>query len=65
MSVVALDLDDFKTIDAAGHASATRRSAPVAAAVRDELRAGDVCGRVGGDEFMLALVEADVGTAAT
>ena len=63
VSVVALDLDDFKTINAAGHAVGDEALRTVAAAVRDELRAGDVCGRVGGDEFMLALVDADVGTA--
>ncbi len=63
VSVVALDLDDFKTINASGHAVGDEALRIVAAAVRDELRAGDVCGRVGGDEFMLALVAADVGTA--
>jgi diguanylate cyclase (GGDEF)-like protein len=63
VSVVALDLDDFKTVNAAGHAVGDESLRAVAAAIRDELRAGDICGRVGGDEFMLALVDADVGTA--
>ena len=63
VSVVALDLDDFKTVNGAGHAVGDEALRAVAAALRDELRAGDVCGRVGGDEFMLALVDADVGTA--
>jgi diguanylate cyclase (GGDEF)-like protein len=63
VSVVALDLDDFKTVNGAGHAVGDEALRAVAAAVRDELRAGDVCGRVGGDEFMLALVDADVGMA--
>jgi diguanylate cyclase (GGDEF)-like protein len=63
VSVVALDLDDFKTVNGAGHAVGDEALRAVAAAVRDELRACDVCGRVGGDEFMLALVDADVGTA--
>ena len=64
VSVVALDLDDFKAINgASGHAVGDEALRTVAAAMRDELRAGDVCGRVGGDEFMLALVDADVGTA--
>jgi diguanylate cyclase (GGDEF)-like protein len=63
VSVVVLDLDDFKTINGAGHAVGDEALRAVAAALRDELRAGDVCGRVGGDEFMLALVDADVGTA--
>ena len=49
VSVVALDLDDFKTINGAGHAVGDEALRAVAAALRDELRAGDVCGRVGGD----------------
>jgi diguanylate cyclase (GGDEF)-like protein len=64
VSVVALDLDDFKAINGAlGHAVGDEALRTVADALRDELRAGDVCGRVGGDEFMLALIDADVGTA--
>jgi diguanylate cyclase (GGDEF)-like protein len=64
VAVVALDLDDFKTINGAGgHAAGDEALRAVADALRDELRAGDVCGRVGGDEFMLALIDSDVGTA--
>jgi diguanylate cyclase (GGDEF)-like protein len=64
VSVVAIDIDDFKTVnDALGHAAGDEALRAVAGAVRDELRAGDVCGRVGGDEFMLALFDADVGAA--
>jgi diguanylate cyclase (GGDEF)-like protein len=64
VAVVALDLDDFKLINGSrGHAAGDAALRTVAAALRDELRAGDVCGRVGGDEFMLALIDADVGTA--
>jgi diguanylate cyclase (GGDEF)-like protein len=63
VALVAIDLDDFKSINGAGHAVGDEALRAVAAALRDELRAGDVCGRVGGDEFMLALIDADVGTA--
>jgi diguanylate cyclase (GGDEF)-like protein len=63
VSVVALDLDDFKTINGSGHAVGDEALRAIAAALRDELRAGDVCGRVGGDEFMLALIDADLGLA--
>jgi diguanylate cyclase (GGDEF)-like protein len=64
VAVVSLDLDDFKGINSAlGHAAGDNALRTVAAALRDELRAGDVCGRVGGDEFMLALIDADVGVA--
>jgi diguanylate cyclase (GGDEF)-like protein len=62
VALVAIDLDDFKSINGAGHAVGDEALRAVAAALRDELRAGDVCGRVGGDEFMLALIDADVGT---
>jgi diguanylate cyclase (GGDEF)-like protein len=64
VSLVAVDIDDFKTInDAHGHAAGDEALRAVAAALRDELRAADLCGRVGGDEFTLALVDADVGDA--
>ncbi|HWM10287.1 MAG TPA: diguanylate cyclase [Solirubrobacteraceae bacterium] len=64
VSIVAVDLDDFKAInDAHGHAAGDEALRTVAAALRDELRAADLCGRVGGDEFTLALVDADVGDA--
>ena len=64
VSLVALDLDDFKAMNGArGHAGGDEALRTVAAAMRDELRAGDVCGRVGGDEFMIALIDADVGMA--
>jgi diguanylate cyclase (GGDEF)-like protein len=63
VAVVALDLDDFQAVNGAGHAIGDESLRDVAAALRDELRAGDVCGRVGGDEFMVALIDADVGTA--
>jgi diguanylate cyclase (GGDEF)-like protein len=64
VAVVSLDLDDFKTINSSlGHAGGDDALRAIAAALRDELRAGDVCGRVGGDEFGLALIDADVGVA--
>jgi len=64
VSIVAVDLDDFKAInDAHGHAAGDDALRTVAAALRDELRAADLSGRVGGDEFTLAFVDADVGEA--
>jgi len=64
VAVVSLDLDDFKAINGAlGHAAGDDALRTVATALRDELRAGDVCGRVGGDDFMVGLIDADVGTA--
>jgi len=59
LSVVALDLDDFKEInDHSGHSYGDKALREVAQAISDELRPGDLCGRVGGDEFTLALVHA-------
>jgi diguanylate cyclase (GGDEF)-like protein len=60
LAVVAIDLDDFKSInDAFGHVSGDEALRAVARVVSAVLRAGDLCGRVGGDEFMLALIGAD------
>ena len=65
LAVLALDVDGFKAVnDAHGHAVGDDALRRIAAAMRDELRASDVCGRVGGDEFVIVLPGADVGTAA-
>ncbi len=51
-----LDLDRFKQInDTAGHAADDRVLRDVAAALHEQVRAGDVVGRLGGDEFALLL----------
>lgn len=51
-SVVMFDLDRFKAInDGHGHAAGDAVLREAAAAVRRELRAGDVAGRLGGEEF--------------
>ncbi len=57
VSVIALDIDEFKTInDEFGHASGDESLRLVARAMTAELRPGDVCGRVGGDEFAIGIV---------
>jgi diguanylate cyclase (GGDEF)-like protein len=64
VSVVALDVDDFKVInDGLGHATGDDALRLMSAAIRSQLRVTDVCGRVGGDEFMLALPGADTAMA--
>ena len=56
VGVMALDLDDFKTInDSHGHLAGDRTLALVAAAIRCSSRASDIPGRLGGDEFALIL----------
>jgi diguanylate cyclase (GGDEF)-like protein/putative nucleotidyltransferase with HDIG domain len=65
VAFVALDLDRFKQInDTWGHAVGDEALVKLAQHIEAELRAGDICGRVGGDEFVLALVRADAHSAA-
>jgi diguanylate cyclase (GGDEF)-like protein len=64
VALIAIDLDRFKQInDTWGHAVGDEALLKLARYIEAELRAGDICGRVGGDEFMLALVRADAHSA--
>jgi diguanylate cyclase (GGDEF)-like protein/PAS domain S-box-containing protein len=55
-SLLMIDLDGFKAInDTHGHAIGDAALAAVAASLRDRLRATDLLGRVGGDEFAVLL----------
>ncbi len=61
VSIVALDVDHFKEInDRWGHAAGDEALTMLARSIRAELRPSDVCGRVGGDEFMLAITRSGV-----
>jgi diguanylate cyclase (GGDEF)-like protein len=56
MSVLMIDLDRFKeTNDRYGHAAGDRVLCAVAECMRSTLRAEDVCGRWGGDEFVVLM----------
>jgi diguanylate cyclase (GGDEF)-like protein len=58
LSVVMLDLDDFKRInDSRGHAAGDRALVRAAGMVAASLREVDVCARYGGEEFALVLPE--------
>ena len=55
-----MDLDNFKSInDTFGHDAGDRVLQRVVGVVRSHIRASDVIGRLGGDEFGLLLPEAD------
>jgi diguanylate cyclase (GGDEF)-like protein/PAS domain S-box-containing protein len=56
MSVVLIDLDDFKTVnDTLGHAAGDALLVAVAERMRQSVRPGDTVARLGGDEFALLL----------
>ncbi|MGA7992794.1 MAG: GGDEF domain-containing protein, partial [Thermoanaerobaculia bacterium] len=60
LSVAMLDLDHFKAFnDAHGHPAGDSALAAVAGAITRTIRAIDLAGRYGGEEFVLLLVEAD------
>lgn len=60
VSVVVLDLDDFKTVnDTLGHAAGDAVLVATTSAWREAARQEDVLGRLGGDEFALLLPGSD------
>ncbi|WP_448188556.1 diguanylate cyclase [Azospirillum sp. sgz301742] len=64
LCVAMIDLDHFKTInDTHGHAAGDEVLRRFAAIGRDALRASDVIGRLGGEEFAIALPEAGIDAA--
>ncbi|MFR9780594.1 GGDEF domain-containing protein [Micromonospora sp. MS34] len=63
-SLLCLDLDNFKLVnDRHGHAAGDDLLRRVVATAGGELRAGDAIARVGGDEFVVVLADADQATA--
>jgi diguanylate cyclase (GGDEF)-like protein len=60
LTVVYIDLDNFKTInDRGGHTEGDRQLQRVADRIRDTMRHADSAGRLGGDEFALILPATD------
>jgi two-component system, cell cycle response regulator len=66
LSIAIVDIDHFKAVnDEHGHAAGDRVLAAVAAAMREHLRAEDQLGRLGGEEFLALLPDADARAART
>jgi diguanylate cyclase (GGDEF)-like protein len=60
LALIYLDLDDFKKVnDAHGHATGDAVLRLVADAMRAAVRAADIVGRLGGDEFGVLMPETD------
>lgn len=65
LSLIAIDLDGFKSLnDAAGHPAGDRVLMQVARVLSANARASDLPGRIGGDEFIVVLPEIDAQEAA-
>ncbi len=63
--MLALDIDDFKSVNGRfGHAGGDAVLVRVAEVLRSVLRADDVLGRVGGEEFVILLPGTGLGDAA-
>lgn len=61
VSLVALDIDNFKSVnDRYGHAAGDAVIQSIVAAIKKELRATDIVARMGGEEFAIALPETDL-----
>ncbi|MFN3198284.1 MAG: diguanylate cyclase [Bradymonadia bacterium] len=59
--VLLVDCDDFKGINGQyGHAAGDRALKCIGAQLRDQVRAGDVVSRIGGDEMMILLNQHDL-----
>lgn len=61
LSLITLDIDHFKAVnDCYGHAAGDLVLKTVVAAINQEVRPSDFVGRLGGEEFVIALPETDI-----
>lgn len=64
ISCMYIDIDHFKRVnDSAGHQGGDEVLREVAARIRQELRRSDALGRFGGEEFVVLLIDAELGSA--
>lgn len=64
VTVLMLDIDHFKRVnDSLGHAAGDAVLKLFSALLRDELRAGDTAGRMGGEEFAVLMPRSDLAAA--
>jgi len=62
LTLALLDVDRFKAVnDAHGHESGDKALIEIARAIQSGIRDYDICGRWGGEEFMIIMLE--IGTA--
>jgi diguanylate cyclase (GGDEF)-like protein len=60
LQIIYFDLDDFKQVnDTLGHPEGDRVLRVISEMIRESIRESDVAGRIGGDEFVLCLVESN------
>ena len=65
LTIAIVDIDHFKSVnDTHGHAAGDRVLAAVAGSLREQLRAEDQLGRLGGEEFLALLPDAGASAAA-
>ncbi|WP_435105060.1 diguanylate cyclase [Arhodomonas sp. AD133] len=66
LSLLLIDIDHFKAVnDHYGHAVGDHALQAIAALLESECRAGDLASRIGGEEFVLLLPDADINAATT
>ncbi|GEO81038.1 sensor domain-containing diguanylate cyclase [Pararhodospirillum oryzae] len=66
LSLVVMDLDHFKQVnDRLGHAAGDKALRDTARAIHRALRTGDIAGRWGGEEFLVALPDTDLSEGTT
>ncbi len=60
LALAFVDLDDFKRVnDTYGHETGDKLLRKIAERLRSGIRSSDICGRIGGDEFVICVDDSD------